>query len=332
MTSTLPRIVLVTTGGTIGSRIDPATGAVSALNTSHELVGMLPELAGIADVEIDAFTVVNSWNMAPDAMFGLVRNVQRHADRPEVAGIVVTHGTDTVEETSLMAHLLLTTTKPVVFVAAMRNLSETGADGPRNLADAVRAAVHGDSAGRGVTLVVNEAIHSARYVVKTNTVNPQTFQSPEYGPIGQVTGTGIRYFHSLPERPAITVRDIDTRVPVVSAVAGSDARIIDWYIDQGVAGIVLEGSGAGNVPAEVTPGVKRAIDRGIRVVLTTRVQNGFLSPTYGTGAASGGGFDLIRLGVIPSMYWRAPKARIALMVALGAGYANEELMELYADP
>lgn len=332
MTTTLPRIVLVTTGGTIGSRIDPQTGAVAALNTSHELVEMLPELAGIANVEIDAYTVVNSWNMTPEAMFGLVRNIQRHVDRPDVAGVVVTHGTDTVEETSLMADLLLATTKPVVFVAAMRNLSETGADGPRNLADAVRVATHEDSGTRGVTLVVNEAIHSARYVTKTNTVNPQTFQSPEYGAIGQVTGTGIRYFHPVPERPLMTVREIDTRVPVIAAVAGSDSGVIDWHVAQGVAGIVLEGSGAGNIPAEMMPGVERAIGHGIPVVLTTRVQNGFLSPTYGTGAASGGGFDLVRLGVIPSMYWRAAKARIALIVALGAGYSGEALRELFASP
>jgi L-asparaginase len=332
MMSALPRIVLITTGGTIGSRIDPATGAVSALQTSRELVEMLPELASIADVEIDAFTVVNSWNMTPERMFALVQNIRRHVDRDDVAGVVVTHGTDTVEETSLMADLLLHSRKPVVFVAAMRNLSETGADGPRNLADAVRVAIIDDSVGRGVTLVVNESIHSARYVTKTNTVNPQTFQSPEYGPIGQVTGTGIRYFHTVPERQPINASDIESRVPVIAAVAGSNAGVIDWYVEQDVRGIILEGSGAGNVPAEIVPGVERAIRKEIPVVLTTRVQNGFLSPTYGTGVASGGGFDLVRAGVIPSMYWRAPKARIALMMALGAGLDYEALRELYTGP
>jgi L-asparaginase len=121
-------------------------------------------------------------------------------------------------------------------------------------------------------------------------------------------------------------------VPIVSAPAGATADVIDWYVDQGVDGLVIEGSGAGTVPAEVVPGVERAIRAGVPVVLATRVQNGFLSPTYGTGAASGGGFDLMRSGVIPSMYWRAPKARIALMVALGAGMPDGDLRELFRAP
>lgn len=328
----MPRVVLVTTGGTIGSRIDPKTGAVAALNTAHELVEMLPELAGIADVEIDSFIIVNSWNMTPARMLDLTRNVQHHVDRDDVDAVVVTHGTDTVEETSLMVDLLVDTPKPIVFTAAMRNLSETGADGPRNLADAVRVAVNPASRNRGALLVVNERIHSARYVTKTNTVNPQTFESPEYGPVGQVTGKGVRYLHEGPPRRHLTPSGIRVDIPVVSAVAGTDSAVLDWYIERGVAGIVLEGSGSGNVPAEVADGITRAIEAGIPVVLTTRVGNGFLAPTYGTGAASGGGFDLLRMGVIPSMYWRAPKARIALMVALGAGMPTDDLASFFREP
>lgn len=328
----LPRIVLVTTGGTIGSRLDPETGAVRALETARELVEMLPELEGMADVEIDAFTVVNSWNMRPDVMFSLVQRIRHHIERDDIAGIVVTHGTDSVEEASLLADLLLDTRKPVVFVAAMRNLSETGADGPRNLADAIRVAVERDAASRGVVLVVNEQIHSARHVTKTNTVNPQTFLSPEYGPVGQVTGRGVRWLHPVPQRPAIPADRIATNIPVISAPVGTDSRLIDWVVEQGVAGIVLEGSGAGNVPMEMVPGIAKALDQGIPVVLTTRVQHGFLSPTYGTGSASGGGFDLLRMGVIPSMYWRAPKARIALMVAVGAGIDIDQMRELFRTP
>jgi L-asparaginase len=270
--------------------------------------------------------------MTPGRMLDLARNIERHVARDDVDAVVVTHGTDTVEETALMVDLLVATPKPVVFTAAMRNLSETGADGPRNLADAVRVAIHPESRDRGAMLVVNERIHAARYVTKTNTVNPETFASPEYGPLGQVTGKGVRYLHEAPARRHMRASSIESNIPVVSGVAGSDSTLLDWHIGRGVAGIILEGSGSGNVPAEMADGLSRAIAAGIPVVLTTRVASGFLAPTYGTGAASGGGFDLARLGVIPSLYWRAPKARIALMVALGAGMPHSELAEFFATP
>jgi L-asparaginase len=330
--SPLPRIVLITTGGTIGSRIDPETGAVRALETSQELVQSLPQLSDFADVEIDAFITINSWNLRPETMFVLVQRIRDHLRRHDVDGVVVTHGTDSVEETSLMADLLLEIEKPVVFVAAMRNLSEAGPDGPRNLLDAVRVAVDDGAAQQGVLIVVNEQIHSARYVTKSNTVNPQTFRSPEYGPVGQVTGLGVRWLHQIPQRSAIPVERIVTNIPIISAPVGTDAGLLEWCVQQGACGIVLEGSGAGNVPQEMMPGIESARSRGGPVVLTTRVQDGFLSPTYGTGEASGGGFDLVRMGAIPSMYWRSPKARIALMVAVSAGLSEAEMRELFAAP
>lgn len=332
MTSNLPTVVLISTGGTIASRIDPETGAVSALHTAEELLAMVPGLDEVATIEIVSFTSVNSWNMTPQMMFDLVTETLRQVERDDVHGVVVTHGTDTVEETSLMADLLLDTKKPVVFTAAMRNLSETGADGPRNLADAIRVAASPDANGRDVMLVVNEGIHSARYVTKTNTVNTSTFQSPDFGPIGQVTSNGIRFLHFSPQREVVRADRIVSDVAVVSAVAGVGPEILEWHVERGVAGIVLEGSGAGNIPGTLLPGVPRVLESGIPIVLTSRVASGFLSPTYGTGGASGGGFDLMRMGVIPSVYWRSPKARIAMMVALGAGLSQNALRELLARP
>lgn len=332
MSSSHPHIALITTGGTIASRIDPATGAVAALNTTDELLAMIPGLGEVASIEIVPFTVVNSWNMTPQMMFDLTAEISRQADRPEVAGVVVTHGTDTVEETALMAQLLVNTVTPIVFTAAMRNLSETGADGPRNLADAIRVAAHPEARSRDVMLVVNETIHSARHVTKTNTVNPNTFRSHEYGPVGQVTARDVRFLHPSSARNVIAADSIVPEVAVVSSISGLGPEIIDWHLSRNVAAIVVEGSGAGNVPSSLMEGIGRAIDAGIPVVLTTRVANGFLSPTYGTGAASGGGFDLVRMGAIPSYYWRAPKARIALMVALGAGMSTDELRDLLSAP
>lgn len=331
MIHSLPLIVIITTGGTIGSRLDPTTGAVSAAESAEDLIALVPDLPAIARIELKPWISVNSWNISPAMMFDLLQEVRATLDRPEVAGVVITHGTDTVEETGVMAELLVESEKPVVFVAAMRNLSELGAEGPRNLLDAVSVAADPDSIGRGALLVANETVHAARYLVKTNTTNPASFLSPDYGPMGLIPATGLRYLHTAPERRILNVPMLGGPVHVVKAVSGSESSLLDWLIDQGTKGIVLEGSGAGNVPAGMLPGIERAIDAEIPVVLTTRVLWGFLAATYGSGGARGGGFDLQQMGVIPAPHLPSPKARIVLMLALGAKLSLDEIRDLLAE-
>jgi L-asparaginase len=332
VSGSLPLIVIMTTGGTIGSRHDPVTGAVSAVASAEELTSLVPEIMKTARVELEPWTSVNSWNMTPDMMFELAQEARAILGRPDVTGVVITHGTDTVEETGLMAELLVDSDKPVVFVAAMRNLSETGADGPRNLVDAVRVAAAPESRERGSLLVVNETIHSTRYVTKTNTVNPATFVSPDYGPAGLVPANGVWFLHPPAARRTLDVPRLAEPVHVVKAVSGSDSALLEWLCDQCAKGIVLEGSGAGNVPAAMLPGIEYAMRADIPVVLTSRAPWGFLSPTYGSGGASGGGFDLLKMGVIPANHLPSPKARIALMLGLGAGLSHDELRALLAHP
>lgn len=332
MTDERPLIVVISTGGTIGSRLDPRTGAVSAVASAEELIDLVPGITENVRLELSPWVSVNSWNMTPGMMFQLVQEARRTLERPDVTGVVITHGTDTVEETGLMAELLSESDKPVVFVVAMRHLSEVSADGPRNLADAVRVAAAPESRGRGALLVVNETIHSTRYVTKTNTVNPATFLSPDYGPTGMVPANGIRYLHPAPERRILSVSSVAEPVPVIKAVSGSDSSFIDWVLEQGAKGIVLEGSGAGNVPAGMLPGIESAIAKDIPVVLTSRAMFGFLSATYGSGGAAGGGHDLVRLGVIPGHHLPSQKARITLILALGAGMSHDDIHTLFAHP
>jgi L-asparaginase len=332
MTPTLPLIVIITTGGTIASRLDPETGAVRAAASAEELVSLVPDLAAVAQIELRPWVSINSWNMTPGMMFDLVQETQVILDRPEVAGVVITHGTDTVEETGLMAELMVDSEKPVVFVAAMRNLSEISSDGPRNLLDAATVAAAPESRGRGALVVVNETIHAARYIIKANTVNPETFLSPDYGPVGMIPANGLRYLHLPPVRRTFQVPSLGGPVHIVKAVSGSDSAMIDWLLDQGTLGIVLEGSGAGNVPSDMMDGIERALAANVPVVLTSRTVWGFLAATYGSGGASGGGFDLMRIGVIPASHLPSAKARIALMVALGAGLSHDCIRELLATP
>ena len=332
MPAALPRVAVITTGGTIASRRDPETGAVSAVASPDELVAGAPEIAGLAELVLQPWASVNSWNMTPAMMFDLARDVSDVLRQPDIAGAVVTHGTDTVEESGFMADLVVASDKPVVFAVAMRNLSESGADGPRNLADAVRVAVHPASRGRGALLVANGEIHACRYVTKMNTVSPAAFQSPDFGPAGLVHGGQVRYLHPPPVRRTLEARELEEQVHIVKAVSGEDSALLAWLCERGALGIVLEGSGAGNVPGTMLPGIEEALHRGLTVALTTRVPGGFLSPTYGSGGASGGGFDLMRLGVLPADHLPSQKARIALMLALGAALPPREIRALLAGP
>jgi L-asparaginase len=312
-----PRVLIITTGGTIASRRDPVTGAVSTAASGEEFLDIVPEARDITDLEVEHFASVNGWNMTPAMMFDLSETLNQRLQRPDLAGVVVTHGTDTVEETSYLIDLRLQSEKPVAFAVALRNISELSPDGPRNLADAISVAASPSSNGYGALVVANQTVHAARYVTKTHTTNLDAFESPDFGPVGLITHEGVRFLRPPMIRKTIQTSRIETEVFLYKATAGDDARPLLWAISAGFKGIIIEGSGAGNVPATVLPGIEAAIEAGIPVVLTSRVLRGFLSPTYGTGGAAGGGWDLARLGVIPATHLPSQKARIKLMLALG---------------
>jgi L-asparaginase len=322
---TLPHIVVLTTGGTIASLPDPSTGAVRTAATPEDLLKLIPDIDNIANVSAYPLAAVNSWNMTPRVMIELVTSAIAELVKEKVSGVVVTHGTDTVEETAMLAWMLNPTHEPIVFTAAMRYLSEPGPDGPRNLRDAIRVAASPETMGRGSVLVANETIHDARYVTKGHSVNPSTFVSPHGGPIGEVTAVGIEYFRLAGPRVTVRATVLGGEVPIVKSYGGMDAEVLDWYRGRAVSGVVIEGSGAGNVPAELLPGIRRMIAAEIPVLLTTRCLGGPLAPVYGTGGASGGGHDLMGMGVIPASRFTSPKARIALMGLLGSGASPREI-------
>jgi L-asparaginase len=325
----LPRILVVTTGGTIASRVDLATGAVTTAANGEELLAIVPQAAEIAKLQLRNFASVASWNMTPPLMFELAQLLNQELARPDVAGAVVTHGTDTVEETSFMVDLLLESDKPVVFAVAMRNLSELGADGPRNLLDAVTVAASAKSRGYGAMLTINQTVHAARYVTKTHTVNSDAFESPDFGPLALMAHDGVRFLRPPFNREPLSQNAIEPEVFLYKATVGADERPIMWAISAGYKGIVIEGSGAGNVSAAVLPGIRAAIDAELPVVLTSRSIRGFLSPTYGSGGASGGGWDLVKLGVILADHLPSQKARIKLMVALGVTTNLDEIRAIF---
>lgn len=326
-----PRVLIVTTGGTIASRRDPLTGAVSTAARGEELLDIVPGASDMADLEVEAFSAVNGWNMTPAMMFDLARLLNQQLQRPELVGAVVTHGTDTVEETAFLVDLMLQSEKPVVFSVALRNISELGADGPRNFADAIAVAASPKSRNFGSLLVVNQTVHAARYATKTHTTNPDAFESPDFGPAGLMTNEGVRFLRPPLRRAPLNPSWIEPEVFLFKSTAGADARPLIWAISEGYKGVVIEGSGAGNVPAMVLPGISSAMEARIPVVLASRCIRGFLSPTYGSGGAAGGGWDLARLGVIPATHLPSQKARIKLMLALGMTSDFDEVRAIFED-
>lgn len=324
-----PRVAVFTTGGTIASKRDPATGAVAAVASADELVASVPELGEAAELTLHPFASVNSWNVTPADMFALSHDIDTLLADDGYAGAVVTHGTDTVEETALMADLVVTSDKPVAFVVAMRNLSEPSPDGPRNLLDAVRVASDPGGRGRGAMVVCNEAAHAARYVTKTNTTNPQTFQSPDFGPEALVSAFGVRWLRPPVNRRVLPVAELAAHVPLIKTYSGMDDKLLRFALNHGAEGIVIEGSGAGNVPGNLMPAIEEAVEGGIPVVLTSRCLGGFLAPIYGSGGASGGGFDLRQAGVILGQHLTGQKARIMLLVALAWTRDPDKLRYLF---
>ncbi len=307
-------VVVVSTGGTIAMRPDPATGKLVPALGGDELVELLgwPEAP---ELELDDFAHVPSFDVHGELALGLARRVAEHAGRPEVAGIVVTHGTDTMEESVYLVDRLLGAETPIVLTGAQRGADQPDSDGPRNFRDAVRVAVSPQARGRGAMIAFAGELHAAREARKVHTSAPRAFASPGYGPIGHVDGERV-VFGRLPERrPPLPVPPSLAQVDLIRLHAGSDARFLRTATESGTRAIVLEGTGRGNANDQVLEGVRAAVDAGVLVAVCSRCFEGRVEPVYGRG----GGRDLAEAGALFAGDLAGPKARILLQLALGEG-------------
>jgi len=319
---------IITTGGTIASRIDPVSGGAVPAVGAAELVALSPAIRHYASgVEVTDFGMLQSWNIGTEVMRQIAVRASDALRDESVAGVVVTHGTDTMEETAFALDLLVDSEKPVVFTGAMRNASDPGFDGPRNLAAAVRVAVEPSSRGRGTLLSMSDEIHAARYVTKTHTTSLSTFASPETGPLGIIDDRGVWYRSAIGTRTHVEGSRAETNVHLVKMAAGADALVLHALLDARVAGIVIEGSGAGNVPNVWNEPIAAMIAASIPVVLVSRCPTGRIAPVYG---GPGGGRTLHDLGVIDGGWLSGPKARVALSLGLGAGMNPGAIRGLFA--
>jgi L-asparaginase len=314
------RLAIFFTGGTISMRFDPATGGAVPALSGEEIIEQVPGLDQIADFDVIDFGKWPGPHVTPSRMMELARAAREKLSDESVAGAVVTHGTDTLEETAYLLDLVLNEEKPVVFVGAMRNSSELSWDGPGNLRSAVRVAVDPQARGLGVIVAMNDQLIAAAEATKTHTESTDTFQSRDFGPLGIVDKDRVIVTRRPVGREHIATDRIEERVDVIKMVAGADGRFIDFAIDDGARGLVIEGLGRGNVTVASLPAIKRAIEAGLTVVITSRCPRGRVLDTY---AYEGAGRQLRKIGAILGGMLPSHKARIKLMLELGAGYSVE---------
>jgi L-asparaginase len=325
---TKPTIAAFFTGGTISMRVDPETGGAVPALAGEEILALVPGLTMLADVQLFNPGLWPGPHVTPARMMALAREVAAVLANPTVAGAVITHGTDTLEETAYLLDLVLDLAKPIVLVGAMRNSSELSWDGPANLRAAFRVALSPHAAGLGVLVVMNDQILAASEVVKTHTESTDTFQSRDFGPLGLVDKDRVLVVRRPARRDHLPASDLEERVDLIRMYAGADGRFIDHAVETGARGLVIEGLGRGNVPVATLPAIARAVERGLPVVIATRCARGRVLDTYGY---EGGGRQLTRLGAILAGLLPGHQARLKLMLALGAGWDLPRIRASFAD-
>lgn len=313
----MAHIQLLGTGGTIASRSHGSGGAV-ATDTSSALVP-----APHRDVTVSARDVLTTGSYRLDLadLRRIAEAVEQAVSDPGTDGVVVTHGTDTLEETTFLLDLLHASAKPVVVTGAQRTADSPDTDGPRNVAEAVRAAADEHLRGAGALISFNGTVRSARGARKVHT----TADSPFGGGTEVAHMAGERLVvTAMPRRcpalPPLTAAFDGTRVEIVTAYPGATPDLLDYAVQLGSHAVVLAGTGVGNAGPGFAEAVKQATDRGCIVVLSTRATWGPVVPTYGNG----GGIDLVAAGAVPSQDLNPFQARILAAVLLSQGTPPEE--------
>lgn len=299
----LPRVHIIATGGTIAAAGYAGHQALKA----EDLLEAVPGLKEVAAISAEDPITIGSSQITPEILLDLVRHVRKLlADDPGLAGIVITQGTDSLEETSFFFDLMLSSERPIVFTGAMRLPGEIGADGGRNLLDAVRVAASPAARGLGVLVTMNDQIHAAREIKKTSSSAVDAFQSPASGPVGYVDQGEVYVTHRPLRRLSLDGDAIEPRVDLITAGIGTDGRLLAAAVDSGAQAVVVEAFGRGNVPKELFLGVVAARRKGVIVVFTTRTGEGrveLMQPMPQLGVLSGEDLD-------------GPQARVLLIAAL----------------
>ena len=319
------KVIVLTTGGTIAMKLDPAHGIVPAVS-GEDLVASVPGLREACPIEVMEFSNIPSPHMTPKRMFELGNKVEELLRHEDILGVVITHGTDTLEETAYFLNLVTKSDKPVILVGAMRPATAISADGPMNLLEAVRVASTPEAKGKGVMIVMNDEINGARDVTKTNTTNPATFKSPELGAMGYVSGNKVRFYKQSTKRHTTNsefdVSKLETlpRVDIIYSHVDDDRIMADAAVAAGAKGIIHAGTGNGSIANPTMEGLKDAVAKGVVVVRSARVPNGATTVSLPMWT---------KAGFLESDTLNPQKARLLLQLALTKTQDPKEIQRMF---
>lgn len=330
-----PVVHFIATGGTIAMKIDPATQGVVPAVSGDDLMQTVPEASAQAKIEVNNFSAMSANYVEPKWWSRLTWTVQAALSRDEVAGVVIAHGTDTMEETAYWLDLTVASDKPVVLTGAQRNASSPDFDGPRNLLNAIRIVVSPDARGKGVMLAMNNQINAARSVTKTHTGDVETFKSGDFGLLGGVWDDRVLFTRAPLRRQHIELaHDTATgaaempRVEILAMFGGADGALLRYAVDQGARGIVVQAVGMGNMNVSMYEAVLYALSKDVPVVISTRVPNGRTMPVYGF---VGGGKTTVEAGAVMAGDLSPQKARLLLILLLHRGVTSTRELQAAFD-
>ena len=311
------KILVLHTGGTISMQAD-SSGAV-VTSSDNPMNHVSNPLEGIQVHTLDFFNLPSP-HIKPKHMLALYQKIKEEAANYD--GVVITHGTDTLEETAYFLDTMEIPRIPIVLTGAMRSSNELGSDGVYNYLSALRVASDDKATDKGVLVVMNDEIHAAKYVTKTHTTNVSTFQTPTHGPLGLIMKQEILYFKTAEPRVRFDLDRIEGLIPIITVYAGMTDELLDMLDWNKVDGLIIQAFGAGNIPKETAQKLESLLHKGIPVALVSRCFNGIAEPVY---AYQGGGVQLQKAGVLFVKELNAQKARLKLLIALNAGLKGEAL-------
>ncbi|AJP65900.1 asparaginase [Staphylococcus aureus] len=320
----MKHLLVIHTGGTISMSQDQSnkvvTNDINPLSLHQDVINQYAQIDELNPFNVPSpHMTIQHVKQLKDIILEAVTN--KYYD-----GFVITHGTDTLEETAFLLDLILGIEQPVVITGAMRSSNEIGSDGLYNYISAIRVASDEKARHKGVMVVFNDEIHTARNVTKTHTSNTNTFQSPNHGPLGVLTKDRVQFHHMPYRQQALENVNEKLNVPLVKAYMGMPGDIFSFYSREGIDGMVIEALGQGNIPPSALEGIQQLVSLNIPIVLVSRSFNGIVSPTY---AYDGGGYQLAQQGFIFSNGLNGPKARLKLLVALSNNLDKAEIKSYF---
>lgn len=309
----MDKVAVIFTGGTISMKVDERLKAAIPALSDEEILSTVTGVERIAKVESVHFGSYPGPHMNVERMVELAEVIRGLMDREDIKGIVVTHGTDVLEETAYFLDLVLPRTKAVAVTGAMRSSSELGYDGPANLSAAICTVLAKESVGQGVLVVMNNQVYSADEVTKIHTLALDTFQSPDFGPLGIIDQDQVIYYRYRKVSAKPMMASSQKKVGLIKTVAGDTGDLVRAYLNLSYDGLIVEAMGRGNVPPEMVAPIGQALDRNIPVVIVSRCLRGRVLDSYGY---DGGGKQLRDMGAILGDNLSGQKARLKLMLIL----------------